>query len=94
MEIYTPIVEHMKIQIRMNPKKRCVELKVRGECEKRGERSAGQRGQRRAQAISSLRTGHQLWRVQPLTLCAPSLCAVALPDVPGDDACLRDSEVG
>lgn len=29
MEIYTPIVEHMKIQIRMNPKKRCVELKVR-----------------------------------------------------------------
>ena len=28
MEIYTPIVEHMKVQIRMNPKKRCVELKV------------------------------------------------------------------
>ncbi len=28
MEIYTPIVEHMKIQIRMNPAKRCVELKV------------------------------------------------------------------
>jgi len=28
MEIYTPIVEHMKIQIRMNPAKRCVELKT------------------------------------------------------------------
>jgi len=27
MELYTPIVEHMKVQIRMNPKKRCVELK-------------------------------------------------------------------
>jgi RNA-binding protein PNO1 len=28
LEIYTPIVEHMKVQIRMNPKKRCVELKT------------------------------------------------------------------
>ena len=38
-----------------------------------------QRGQRSAaQPITSLRTGHQLWRVQPLTLCAPSLCAVSL----------------
>lgn len=27
LEIYQPIVEHMKIQIRFNPKKRCVELK-------------------------------------------------------------------
>jgi RNA-binding protein PNO1 len=27
-EIYKPIVEHMKLQIRFNPKKRCVELRV------------------------------------------------------------------
>lgn len=27
MDLYTPIVEHMKLQIRMNVKKRCVELK-------------------------------------------------------------------
>jgi len=25
-EIYKPIVEHMKVQIRFNPRKRCVEL--------------------------------------------------------------------
>lgn len=29
MEIYKPIVEHMKLQIRFNPKKKCVELRVR-----------------------------------------------------------------
>lgn len=28
MEIYQPIVEHMKLQIRFNPRKRCVELRV------------------------------------------------------------------
>ncbi len=28
LEIYQPIVEHMKMQIRFNPKKRCVELRV------------------------------------------------------------------
>lgn len=29
MSIYTPIVEHMQLQIRLNPKRRAVELKVR-----------------------------------------------------------------
>ena len=29
MEIYTPIVEQMQLQIRFNPKRRCVEIKVR-----------------------------------------------------------------
>jgi RNA-binding protein PNO1 len=28
MEIYQPIVEHMKLQVRFNPKKRCVELRT------------------------------------------------------------------
>jgi hypothetical protein len=29
MQIFTPIVEHLKLQIRMNTVNRCVELKVR-----------------------------------------------------------------
>ncbi len=29
MDIYTPVVEQMLLQIRFNPKRRCVELKVR-----------------------------------------------------------------
>jgi hypothetical protein len=29
LEIYKPIVEHMKLQVRMNTKSRCVELRVR-----------------------------------------------------------------
>lgn len=29
MELYTPLVEECGLQVRMNPKKRCVELKVR-----------------------------------------------------------------
>ena len=28
MDIYQPIVEHMKLQVRFNPKKRCVELRT------------------------------------------------------------------
>lgn len=28
MEIYNPIAEHMKLQIRFNPKKRCIELRT------------------------------------------------------------------
>lgn len=28
LEIYSPIVEHMKLQVRFNPKKRCVEMRV------------------------------------------------------------------
>merc|ERR1740117_1119715 len=28
MELYTPIVEHMGLQVRFNPRKRCVELKA------------------------------------------------------------------
>jgi len=28
MELYQPIVEHMKLQIRFNPKKRAIELRV------------------------------------------------------------------
>jgi hypothetical protein len=27
LELYTPIVEHMKLQVRFNPKKRCVEMR-------------------------------------------------------------------
>jgi hypothetical protein len=29
MKIYQPVVEHMKLQIRFNPKRRCVEIRVR-----------------------------------------------------------------
>lgn len=29
MEIYTPLVEHMKLQVRMNIKSRTVEIRVR-----------------------------------------------------------------
>ena len=31
MELYTPIVEHMKLQIRFNTRKRCIELRVRAQ---------------------------------------------------------------
>lgn len=36
MEIYKPIVEHMKLNIRFNPKKKCVELKSSKETESAG----------------------------------------------------------
>lgn len=33
LQIYTPIVEHMKISIRFDPKKKCVELKTNDKTE-------------------------------------------------------------